>query len=380
MRIMNKIIMTLAGLLLIVAAILKFHELLTVCIPSWRTNPLGFWESYEFFLIQIPLEFALGVWMVSGLFRKAAWIAGTLAFFGFIFVTIFKIVTGAESCGCFGQIQVDPQITLFVMDIPIFLLLAIFRPKGTKLLPPPWPSTLYLLAVAIPTIGLMVLSAPAMVTFRLACVKVEDQPDKDIQIRLELRKLKQELAAKQQELQQLKLEVESLRQQLEALQKAETIPDIPDLIVTDSNEPQIQNPEIDPLVDQMPIVEQWDLLQYVVEDDVRNEMTQGMVVVFMHRYDCSTCAEIAPRYSDYCKEMTKQGNDDFKIVFLAITEDSDEDPIPKDTTCIKGNLTDEENWEVNSPLVVLLLDGEFMKNWPEGTAPEPENIFDELEP
>jgi hypothetical protein len=73
----NKTIMTLAGLLLIVAAALKFHEMIATCVPSWQDNPTGFWESYEFFLIQIPLEFALGVWMVCGLFRKGAWIAGT---------------------------------------------------------------------------------------------------------------------------------------------------------------------------------------------------------------------------------------------------------------------------------------------------------------
>jgi hypothetical protein len=50
--------------------------------------------------------------MVSGLFRKAAWIAGTLAYLGFIFVTLFKVIIGAESCGCFGQVHVNPWITL----------------------------------------------------------------------------------------------------------------------------------------------------------------------------------------------------------------------------------------------------------------------------
>ena len=74
MKIMNKLVMTLAGLLLIIGTGLKFHQLLSSCVPSWQTNTLGFWESYEFFLIQIPLEFGLGVWMVSGLFRKGAWI------------------------------------------------------------------------------------------------------------------------------------------------------------------------------------------------------------------------------------------------------------------------------------------------------------------
>jgi hypothetical protein len=124
MRSINKIVMTLAGLLLIVATVLKFQEMLSICIPSWQVNKLGFWESYEFFLIQIPLEFALGVWLVSGLFRKAAWSAGLVCYLGFIGVTLTKAITGAESCGCFGQIHVNPWITLAAIDVPLFLLLA----------------------------------------------------------------------------------------------------------------------------------------------------------------------------------------------------------------------------------------------------------------
>ena len=186
MRMINKLIMTVAGLLLIVGSVLKCQQLIATCVPSWQDNPTGFWESYEFFLVQIPLEFALGVWMVCGLFRKAAWIAGTLAYFGFIFVTLAKWLAGAESCGCFGQIHVDPKITLFAIDIPFFLLLAIFRPKGYKLLPPPWPNVAYLLAVFVPTIALMVAAPAAIVALRPDCIKVEDQPDPSAALKLEI--------------------------------------------------------------------------------------------------------------------------------------------------------------------------------------------------
>src|SRR3989339_147156 len=127
----NKIVMMLAGLLLIIASILKAHQILTTPILT-----KGFWESWEFLLIQIPLEFGLGVWLVSGLFRRAAWLAGAVADFGFIFFTIQKILIGAESCGCFGQVHVNPWVTLFTIDIPFFLALLIFRPKGEKLLGP----------------------------------------------------------------------------------------------------------------------------------------------------------------------------------------------------------------------------------------------------
>jgi hypothetical protein len=78
MRKLNAVVMTLAGSLLIAASILKAHEVFTVYIPSWQEK--GVWESWEMMLVQIPAEFALGVWMVSGVFRKAGWLAGTASY------------------------------------------------------------------------------------------------------------------------------------------------------------------------------------------------------------------------------------------------------------------------------------------------------------
>jgi thiol-disulfide isomerase/thioredoxin len=166
MKIANRVVTAVTGFILIIAAILKIHQLLTEPIIS-----KGFWESWEFFLIQIPLELGLGIWLVCGLFRKAAWLLAVLAFGLFIVVTLQKGLTGAESCGCFGRVKVNPWITLSAIDIPLFLGLVIFRPKGFKLLPPPWPSAKHFFGVAIPTfiafsiiIPVLVLKKPADVT------------------------------------------------------------------------------------------------------------------------------------------------------------------------------------------------------------------------
>ena len=123
----NRIAMTVAGLVLLIATILKSHQLLTEPILSD-----GFWESWEFFLIQIPLELGLAIWLLSGLFRKAGWLIATLAFGMFIGITLHKGLIGAESCGCFGRVHVNPWITLSAVDIPIFLALLVFHPKGCK--------------------------------------------------------------------------------------------------------------------------------------------------------------------------------------------------------------------------------------------------------
>jgi hypothetical protein len=158
MRIANQIITVVTGFVLIVAAVLKIHQLLTEPIIS-----KGFWESWLFFVFQIPLELGLGIWLVSGLFRKAAWMIAVLAFGLFILVTLQKGLVGAESCGCFGRVKVNPWITFAVIDIPLFLGLVIFRPKGLKLLPPPWPSAVHFFGVAIPTFIAFSIIMPVLV-------------------------------------------------------------------------------------------------------------------------------------------------------------------------------------------------------------------------
>lgn len=161
--------MWLAGVVFLVAAALKIHQLLTEPIIS-----KGFWESWEFFLIQIPLELGLGIWLVSGLFRKAGWLLALVSFGGFIVVTLYKGLIGAESCGCFGAVHVDPWITLFVMDVPIFVLLAVFRPKGEKLLPPPWPKAAHFFAIAVPTFILLPTIEYVLITNKQVKPNVED--------------------------------------------------------------------------------------------------------------------------------------------------------------------------------------------------------------
>jgi len=178
----NLIVMRIAGIVLLVATALKIQQLLTEPIIS-----KGFWESWEFFLIQIPLELGLGIWLISGLFRKAGWLLGLIAFGGFIGVTLFKGLTGADSCGCFGMVKVNPWITLFVMDVPLFVLLAIFRPKGVKLFPPPWPKAAHFFAIAIPTFILLptieyvlITNKPPMVSEKYEVLEVKQWTNQEV--------------------------------------------------------------------------------------------------------------------------------------------------------------------------------------------------------
>ena len=396
MRKINIFVMLLAGALLMAAASLKAHELMTVGIPSWRNNPTGFWESYEFLLMQIPLEFALGAWMVSGLFRKASWIAGTLAYFGFIFVTLVKALLGYESCGCFGQVHVDPWLTLWIVDVPFFVLLAIFRPKGYKLLPPPWPNVAHAIVCAVPILAVLVLTTPAIVALRPEFKRPQEQTEVSAEGKIKLLKFQheQEKAQWQEQSEALKQQIQSLQKELAEIQAklaaaveanhaaelaAAEAPTPDESVTAQVEDAQLPVEKVEDANTAQPAeAELWDWLAFVVEDDVRAQLSKGMAVILMYHHDCPTCADVVPAYSAYYKEMAEQGNDAFKIAFLAVPPYAETGPVPADTTCILGTLTDAEKWELMSPYVVVLLEGELMKTWEQGTAPEPDKILDEV--
>ncbi len=416
MRKLNAVVMTLAGGLLIAAAVLKVHEVLTVYFPSWREH--GVWESWEFFLVQIPVEFALGVWMVSGLFRKAAWLAGTIAYFGFIGVTLYKALIGAESCGCFGRVEVDPWITLFAVDVPFALLLVIFRPKGLKLLPPPWPRIGHAIATAIPIFAALIFTAPMLVAFRPEFTKPEDwtaqgtPPPRpivkpkpvDVSDPADVR-TDPAPPADPTPIAETDPEPEPERTDDPTVHTAPSQTDAkPDQPAAAETEAQPdQTPEPEPIRDPEPEIEPepetepktepeiaaepesepepeiaapplWPWLEYI---DIADQLKEGIVVAYMYHHDCSICADSVPTYEAYHKEMEQMGVEEFTIAYLAIPPYG-QGPVPADTTCLHGKLTDKRSWAITSPFVVALIDGSVVKQWPQGQAPEPDAILDEI--
>ena len=125
----GSIILKLLGLLLIVAAALKWHQLYTAPVPG---NTI--WTYRPFLIAQFTGELAFGLWLISPYLRKPAWLMALLCFIFFFAVTLYKWITGADSCGCFGEVHVAPWKTLFFIDLPAIIALILFGPKKLE----PW--------------------------------------------------------------------------------------------------------------------------------------------------------------------------------------------------------------------------------------------------
>ena len=106
-----------AGVLLF-AAFMKWEQL-----PVIDRMGTGLLYDPRFGAAQVVLESALAIWLLSGLLPLWSRRAAIAAFSLFILVTSYKALTGEASCGCFGQLQVNPWLTL-ALDLTILVALA----------------------------------------------------------------------------------------------------------------------------------------------------------------------------------------------------------------------------------------------------------------
>ena len=110
------------GCILLAAAVLKGWQLATEPVANESIF------TYRWSLMaQVEVELLLGLWLLSGLYRKQVWWSALAGFAFFSCVTLYKGLSGAASCGCFGKVEVSPWYTL-VLDLAAVAALLLFRP------------------------------------------------------------------------------------------------------------------------------------------------------------------------------------------------------------------------------------------------------------
>lgn len=112
----------LLGILLLATAGLKAHGL--------TIDPLAqdsFLAPPRLLVATIEIEIILGVWLLSGWWRRPAW-KFLLAFFAIMTaVSFYLALAGQTSCGCFGRITVNPWLILAI-DVAVLGTLLLCRP------------------------------------------------------------------------------------------------------------------------------------------------------------------------------------------------------------------------------------------------------------
>lgn len=79
-------------------------------------------------LLLALVGFTLGLWLLSGAWRRRAWMASVLWFAACLYWSVTHWLAGAESCGCAGRLSIPPIASAGVVAGLLSGLL-IFRPR-----------------------------------------------------------------------------------------------------------------------------------------------------------------------------------------------------------------------------------------------------------
>lgn len=73
-------------------------------------------------LLLVQGEIVLAVLLLAYPLRRSIWLAAVVSFLAFTVVSGWKVIEGADSCGCFGPIKISPR-WVFVFDMTMLIVL-----------------------------------------------------------------------------------------------------------------------------------------------------------------------------------------------------------------------------------------------------------------
>jgi hypothetical protein len=312
MKLANSILLKALGILLLTAAVLKGWQLLTEPVAN-----SDIWSYRPFLILAVEFELALAVWLLSGLFRKAAWLASLSCFSLFSMITFYKAVTGAASCGCFGSVHVNPWITLLAIDLPAVIALSIFRPCCHPQRSAAESKNLW---VSLRDFFNPLPSAPRFAL--TAC---------------------------------LGLGILGVTTPILAL-----------------NEPARITSSYEVLEPETWVGKELPILEHI---DIAETLKKGTWLVLFYHYDCPGCGEAIPMYERMARDLA--GNEDFlRIAFVAVPPYG-QGPVNESCPCTLGRLAETKEWFVTTPVVALLTDAMIKAAW-EGKAPDSGAVLAEV--
>jgi hypothetical protein len=122
-RAFERIVFVALGVLLLMTAWLKLQG------PANRAlgqNTILFTPRVQFVVMEV--EALLGLWLLSGRAKRAAWFFAVAFFLTVAGVSLRLGLMGQSSCGCFGRIRVSPW-SAFALDVACLAGLGLCRPS-----------------------------------------------------------------------------------------------------------------------------------------------------------------------------------------------------------------------------------------------------------
>lgn len=115
---------------IVVVVLMAAAGLKTADLMSRPAELSGLWGSRELGVALVLGEICLCAWLISGLFYRWAW-RGLIVVLGmFTAYNFYQALMGKSSCGCFGQVSVNPWITM-VLDIVLLAIVIACHPRAS---------------------------------------------------------------------------------------------------------------------------------------------------------------------------------------------------------------------------------------------------------
>ena len=162
-----RLIAVLLGVVLLIAASLKGHQLLT-----GNSTQNSFLNSRTVQILIVESELIFGLWLVTGLYRRASRWVGLLYFPILAGFSGYMVIVGSDCCSCFGRYAVHPWFS-FSFNLVAIVLLACVAPSSTVLDGATWMPVRSLLAVGV-LVFLSVFLYASLPGYQLATTAHED--------------------------------------------------------------------------------------------------------------------------------------------------------------------------------------------------------------
>lgn len=287
----------LAGVLL-VAAGLKGHQLATE--PVLGT---GILDSRWFLIGVVEFELFFGLWLLANLRPRWTRVAALLCFGLFAAVSLYKAVSGAASCGCFGRVEVNPWYT-FTLDTAAVLALLRWQPSGitsTTLL----PSQAFLLRATAVTLAWLCVGFPAAVAMG--------------------------------------------KYQPAILAEDGIILGNDNLVII---EPEKWTGKRFPL---LPFIEDTPGQLKPGERPLRERLAEGNWIVVLYHHDCPECQKAMPKYEDMARRMAQDPTAP-RVALIEVPPygNANSLKLSSEAPCTYGGLSDEKEWFVETPVGLVL--------------------------